>query len=85
MAKLTAADRKTIPAAQFAGPKIGGKPSFPLTDKSHDRAAISGATRSEHAGNISAGEASTIKAKARRKLGDTGSAFGAARDAQRTR
>lgn len=83
MSKLTAADRRKIPAAKFAGPKIDGKPSFPLTDKKHDRAAISGATRSEHAGNISPSKEAEIKAEARRKLGKTGSTFSAARDKQR--
>lgn len=63
--KLTAAKRKRIPKSEFAGP---GR-SFPLTDKVHDRMAISGATRSERAGNISAATADRIKAKARKKLG----------------
>jgi hypothetical protein len=63
--KLTAADRKKIPASKFAGP---GR-SFPVNDKTHARMAISGATRSLHAGNISAGTAAHIKAKARRILG----------------
>ncbi len=64
MAKLTAADRKKIPAAKFAGP---GR-SFPINDPNHARLAIGGATRSEHAGNISASEAERIKARARGAL-----------------
>lgn len=64
MAKLTAKARSKIPAGKFAGPDR----SFPMNDKSHARAAISGATRSERAGNISASEESVIKAAARRKL-----------------
>lgn len=64
--KLTTSARKGMPKKEFAGP---GK-SFPINDANHARAAISGATRSEHAGNISAGEASKIKAKARAKLGE---------------
>lgn len=64
MATLKAAARNALPAKVFAGP---GR-SFPIPDKSHARAAISGATRSMHAGNISAGEAAAIKAKARKKL-----------------
>jgi hypothetical protein len=64
MAKLYAADRKRMPKSSFAGP---GK-SFPVNDPTHARMAISGATRSEHAGNISASEAERIKAKARGKL-----------------
>ncbi|HEX7796718.1 MAG TPA: hypothetical protein VF456_20290 [Vicinamibacterales bacterium] len=65
MAKLTTAHRNKLPASSFAGP---GR-SFPLTDKSHDRAAISGATRSERAGNISASTEARIKSEARAKLG----------------
>ncbi len=64
MAKLTAAKRKGLLATQFAGPDR----SFPINDPTHARMAISGATRSEHAGNISAATAARIKAKARAKL-----------------
>ena len=46
--------------------------SFPVNDANHARLAISGATRSEHAGNISPEEEARIKAKAREKLGDKG-------------
>jgi hypothetical protein len=65
MSLLTAKKRNSLPWSVFAGP---GR-SFPLTDPNHDRLAISGATRSERAGNISSSEASAIKAKARAKLG----------------
>jgi hypothetical protein len=68
MAVLSAADRKAMPAKDFAGP---GR-SFPVGDATHARMAISGATRSEHAGNISSSEEVAIKAKARAKLGDKG-------------
>jgi hypothetical protein len=64
MSKLDAADRKAMPKGEFAGP---GK-SFPVNDATHARMAISGATRSEHAGNISSSEEAKIKAKARQKL-----------------
>lgn len=64
MATLYAAKRKQMPKGEFAGP---GK-SFPVNDPTHARLAIGGATRSEHAGNISAEEAERIKAKARGKL-----------------
>lgn len=64
MANLTAKKRKKMPKGQFAGP---GK-SFPINDAEHARLAISGATRSERAGNISASEGDSIKAKARNKL-----------------
>jgi hypothetical protein len=65
MAKLTSAKRKKMPKKQFAGPNR----SFPINDKTHARLAISGATRSERAGNISASQAERIKAKARARLG----------------
>lgn len=64
MTNLTPAKRKMMAKALFAGP---GK-SFPINDDNHARLAISGATRSERAGNISASEAAHIKAKARAKL-----------------
>jgi hypothetical protein len=65
MATLTAADRSKMSGKDFAGP---GK-SFPISDPTHARLAISGATRSERAGNISSSEEDAIKAKARAKLG----------------
>lgn len=68
MAKLTAKGRAAIPKSKFAGP---GR-SFPVEDKVHARMAISGATRSERAGNISAGTAARIKSKARGILGKLG-------------
>ena len=64
MANLTAKRRAKMPKKSFAGK---GK-SFPINDREHARLAIGGATRSERAGNISAGQASAIKAKARAKL-----------------
>lgn len=64
MSKLDAEDRKEMPKKDFAGT---GK-SFPDSDKTHARLAISGATRSERAGNISEEQEDKIKAKARRKL-----------------
>jgi len=64
MGILDARTRKGMPKSEFAGP---GR-SFPINDPTHARMAISGATRSERAGNISASEASRIKAKARKKL-----------------
>ena len=65
MGKLTAAKRKGMPKKDFAGPDR----SFPENDPSHDRAAISGATRAYNAGNISKGEEQRVQASARRKLG----------------
>lgn len=61
---LTASKRKGMPSSDFA---MGGK-RFPISDPTHARLAIGGATRAEHAGNISASTAEKIKAKARAKL-----------------
>jgi len=61
---LTAARRAHMPASQFAGPDH----SFPVNDATHQRLAISGATRAERAGHISEAEEASIKAQARRKL-----------------
>ena len=64
MSKLSAKQRKAMPKADFAGP---GR-SFPIEDAGHARAAISGASRSANAGNISKATAAAVKAKARAKL-----------------
>lgn len=66
--KLSTSARKSLPKKVFAGP---GR-SFPIPDKSHARAPISGATRAERAGNISPSTEASIKAKARKKLGSSG-------------
>jgi len=63
--KLTRKKRTSMPKSSFAGP---GK-SFPVSDKTHARLAISGATRSQRAGNISPVTEGKIKAKARGVLG----------------
>lgn len=67
--KLTMAKRKKMPKKDFAGGGPKGKHGFPMNDKNHARLAISGATRSQRAGNISASTAARIKAQARAKLG----------------
>jgi hypothetical protein len=66
MGKLSTKQRKAMPQAEYALP---GK-RFPLNDASHARNAISGATRSERAGNITPAQAATVKSKARAKLGN---------------
>jgi hypothetical protein len=69
---LTARQRRALPKSTFAlsgGTKGSKAPAFPMPDKKHARAAISGATRSANAGNISTSQASMIKAKARAQLG----------------
>lgn len=65
MAKLTAAKRHAMPSSEFA--LSGGR--FPLPDASHARAALSGASRALHAGNITTSEAAHVRHEADRKLG----------------
>jgi hypothetical protein len=62
------AKKKPSRPGPFVGPKMGGKPSFPIGDAKHARLAIGGATRSQRAGNITPAQAASIKAKARAKL-----------------
>lgn len=65
MGLLTMKIRKKMAPKEFAEPKAK---AFPINDPTHARMAISGATRSENAGNISPSTAASIKAKARKKL-----------------
>ena len=71
MARLTMAKRKSMPKSDFAGGGPKGGKGFPMNDPTHARLAISGATRSYNAGNISKGKEDSIKSKARRKLGES--------------
>lgn len=64
MAKLTAKARAALPLKKFAGPDR----SFPINNPSHARAAISGATRSARAGNITASTEARVKAVAETAL-----------------
>lgn len=65
MAKLTTQYRKAMPAADFALP---AKRAFPIENKSHARAALSGASRALHAGNITHEEAQRVRNAAMAKL-----------------
>lgn len=67
MAVLTSAQRKKMPGSEFGEPESKG---FPMNDKTHDRMAISGASRSYNAGNISKSTEERIQAEARKKLGN---------------
>ncbi len=69
--RLTVGKRDALPKKDFAGGGPKGKQGFPMPDKEHARLAISGATRSERAGNISASTEARVKSKARAKLGDS--------------
>lgn len=64
MARLSSAQRKSLPSSDFAGPNR----SFPMPDKAHAIAAERLVGRSLKAGNISSSQAATIKSKARTKL-----------------
>ena len=70
MTVLNKAARAKMPAKDFAGGGPKGKKGFPMNDPTHARMAISGATRSFNAGNISASKEASVKAEARAKLGD---------------
>jgi len=78
MARLSAKTRKAMPTSDFAGGGPKGAKGFPMNDATHQRLAISGATRSERAGNISASKAASIKAEARAKLKKGGGMTGGA-------
>ena len=65
-----------IGPSKVPGEKAGPNGSFPIGDRKHARLAIGGATRSEHAGNISESTADHIKAEARAKLGEHDSRSG---------
>jgi len=71
MTVLDKAARAKMPASDFAGGGPKGAKGFPMNDKTHARPAISGATRSFNAGNISKSKENSIKAEARAKLGDS--------------
>ena len=76
MAKLTTRRRKSLRRSDFAlpakrgknGKNKAGRGAFPLTDKSHDEAAIRDAPHSYHAGNISRRQEKTVIRKAKAKL-----------------
>jgi hypothetical protein len=66
MAKLTAAQRKALPASKFAGPNR----SYPVNDRVHQIKAEQFATKEEKKGKLSPAAASRIHAKAQRLLGE---------------
>lgn len=66
MAKLTTQGRKAMPKAEFGLP---AQKAYPMPDKSHARAAKSGASRAESVGNISPAQKATVDAKADKVLG----------------
>ena len=66
MAKLDAKSRNKIPSSEFGEP---GSRKYPMPDRSHAANAKARATQQVKKGNLSAGEAAKIRAKANRKLG----------------
>lgn len=68
MAKLTAADRKALPASTFAGPER----SFPIPDKGHAKSALG------HINQAPASARPAIHAKAEAMLHGKGMACGGA-------
>jgi hypothetical protein len=62
------AAKRPGPFALPGGVKGSKAPAFPIGDAKHARLAISGATRSQRAGNINSSQAAKIKAAARAKL-----------------
>jgi hypothetical protein len=66
--KLTAKARAKLPKKAFAGPKIKGKPSFPVEDHSHARAALSMLPRAIKAGHVTEAEAAHIRRDAHAEL-----------------
>lgn len=62
MSKLSAEQRKNLPASAFALPE---KRMFPINDEIHREKAVQLAPRALHAGSITAGEAATVRRKAK--------------------
>lgn len=66
MSKLTSAERKALPASEFAGP---GR-SYPIPDRSHAVNAEARAAQQVKKGNLSPQAEATIVRKAKSKLRD---------------
>ncbi|MFM0263313.1 hypothetical protein [Paraburkholderia sediminicola] len=66
MAKLSAAQRKSMPKAEFGLP---GKKAYPMPDASHAANAKARASQAVNAGRMSAGTESKIDAKANKVMG----------------
>jgi hypothetical protein len=65
--KLNEAARKRIPKSDFGEP---GSRKYPMPDRSHAANAKARATQQVKRGNLSAAQASKIRAKANRILGE---------------
>jgi hypothetical protein len=67
MAKLKAAARNKLPASAFGLP---GQRKYPMEDRTHQIKAEEFATKEQRAGKLSPAQASRIRAKAKRLLGN---------------
>lgn len=65
MAKLSSADRKSLPKSEFAGPDR----SYPIPDKSHAKNALARASQAVNEGRMSKSTEERIAVKAHAKLG----------------
>ena len=73
MAKLNSSKRSSMPKSQFGLPggtkASGGKPAYPMPDRSHAANAKARATQAVKAGRMSKSTEAKIDAKANRVLG----------------
>jgi hypothetical protein len=67
MAKLKAAARNKLPSSAFGLP---GQRKYPMEDRTHQIKAEEFATKEQRAGKLSPAQASRIRAKAKRLLGN---------------
>jgi len=67
MAKLKAAARNKLPSSVFGLP---GQRKYPMEDRVHQIKAEEFATKEQRAGKLSPAQASRIRAKAKRLLGE---------------
>jgi len=67
MARLRAAERNELPSSAFGLPK---QRKYPMEDRTHQIKAEQFATKEERKGKLSPAQASRIRAKAKRLLGE---------------
>ena len=67
MARLKAAERNKLPSSAFGLP---GQRKYPMEDRTHQIKAEQFATKEERKGKLSPAQASRIRAKAKRLLGE---------------
>lgn len=67
MAKLKTATRNELPSSAFG---LSGQRKYPMEDRTHQIKAEQFATKEERKGKLSPAQASRIRAKAKRLLGE---------------